>query len=75
MADRRATSLERILGRAVRCEEVRNRLAFHFGDVFQREMVFVTSRQLDEVVAGIDLPPEPLESARAQAEAVKESWA
>ncbi len=73
IADRRATSLERILGRAIRGEEVRRRLAFHFGEVFEREMVFVTPRQLEEAIAGSNLPPEPFENARAHAEAVKES--
>jgi lipoyl(octanoyl) transferase len=75
IADRRATSLERILERAIRGEDVRHRLAFHFGDVFQREMVFVTPRQLEEAVAGNDLPPEPFENAHAPAESVKETRA
>lgn len=75
IADRRATSLERILERSVRCEEVRNRLAFHFGEVFEREMVFVTPRQLEEAVAGGNLPPEPFENTRAHAEAIKETRA
>jgi lipoyl(octanoyl) transferase len=72
ITDRRATSLERILGRAIRGEEVRRRLAFHFGEVFEREMVFVTPGQLEEAVAGSNLPPEPFENAHAHAEAVKE---
>ncbi|HKN59767.1 MAG TPA: lipoyl(octanoyl) transferase LipB [Candidatus Acidoferrales bacterium] len=75
MADRRATSLERILGRAIRGEEVRRRLAFRFGEVFEREMVFVTSRQLEEAAAGSNLPPEPFENTHARAEAAKESRA
>jgi len=75
IADRRATSLERILEQPVRGEEVRRRLAFHFGEVFEREMVFVTPRQLEEAVAGSNLPPELLENAYAHAETVKETRA
>jgi lipoyl(octanoyl) transferase len=75
ITDRRATSLERILGRAVRGEEVRRCLAFHFGEVFAREMVFVTPGQLEEAVAGSNLPPEPFENAHAHAEAMKENRA
>jgi lipoyl(octanoyl) transferase len=75
IADRRATSLERILGRAIRGEEVRNRLAFHFGEVFEREMDFVTPPQLEEAIAVSNLPPEPFENARAHAEAIKETRA
>src|SRR5271155_548693 len=75
MADRRATSLERILGRPVRCEEVRGRLAVHFGEVFEREMVFVTPGQLEEAIAGSNLPPEQFENAGAHAGAVKETRA
>ncbi len=33
--DKRATSLERLLGRAVSTEEVRPRLVSHFGEVFR----------------------------------------
>jgi lipoyl(octanoyl) transferase len=77
IADRRATSLERILGQAVRCEEVRRRLAFHFGEVFEREVISMTPRQLEEAVAGGNLPSELFENphAHAHAEAVKETRA
>ena len=75
IADRRATSLERILGRAIRAEEVRRRLAFHYGEVFERKMASVTSRHLEEAMAGGNLVPELFENPHAQAEAVKESRA
>jgi lipoate-protein ligase B len=75
IADRRATSLERILGRAVRCEEVRDRLAFHIGGVFEREMVSMTSLQLEETVASSNPALQLFENAHAQAEGVKESRA
>jgi lipoyl(octanoyl) transferase len=35
--DKRATSLERALGRAVSLDEARTRLAFHFSEIFQTE--------------------------------------
>jgi lipoate-protein ligase B len=39
IADRRATSLEGVLGRAVSVDDVRERLAARFGEVFAREMI------------------------------------
>jgi lipoate-protein ligase B len=44
---KRATSLERALGRAVSSEEVRARLAERFGEVFQCAMVSVTRAELE----------------------------
>jgi lipoyl(octanoyl) transferase len=48
IADKRATSLERVLDRAVRTEEVRPKLAAHFGELFERKMVNVTRAELEE---------------------------
>lgn len=48
--DKRATSLERVLARVVRCAEVRPRLVSHFGDVFQRDLVCVSRERLDEAL-------------------------
>jgi lipoate-protein ligase B len=48
IAGKRATSLERVLDRAVRSEEVRPRLAAHFGKLFERDMLQVTSAELEE---------------------------
>jgi lipoyl(octanoyl) transferase len=48
IADKRATSLERVLDRAVSTEEVRPRLAAHFGERFKRQMVNVTRIELEE---------------------------
>jgi len=50
IADKRATSLERVLARVVRCAEVRPRLVSHFGDVFQRDLVGVSRENLDEAL-------------------------
>jgi lipoate-protein ligase B len=48
IAGKRATSLERVLDRAVRTEEVRPRLAAHFGKLFERDMLQVTRAELEE---------------------------
>jgi lipoate-protein ligase B len=45
---KRATSLERVLDRAVRTDEVRPKLAAHFGELFERKMVNVTRAELEE---------------------------
>lgn len=43
---KQATSLERVLGRAVNGDLVRSRLAERFGEVFEREMVSMTRKEL-----------------------------
>jgi lipoyl(octanoyl) transferase len=48
IADKRATSLERVLDRVVRTEEVRPKLAAHFGELFERNMLHVTRAELEE---------------------------
>ena len=48
IADKLATSLERVLDRAVSTEEVRPNLAAHFGELFERKMVNVTRAELEE---------------------------
>jgi lipoyl(octanoyl) transferase len=48
IAGKRATSLERVLDRAVRSEEVRPKLAAHFGELFERKMVNVSRADLEE---------------------------
>jgi lipoyl(octanoyl) transferase len=54
ITDKRATSLEKALGRALDCDEVRPLLAAHFGDIFGRAMVSISSRQMEEVLLGSD---------------------
>ncbi|MHB8525484.1 MAG: lipoyl(octanoyl) transferase LipB [Candidatus Acidiferrales bacterium] len=56
IADKRATSLERLLGRAVRCEEVTLRIAAHLGDVFEREMQAVSGEMLEEALQEYETP-------------------
>jgi lipoyl(octanoyl) transferase len=46
MADKRATSLENVLGRAVSSGEVRARLVEHFAEVFSRELQPVSTGEL-----------------------------
>ena len=48
IAGKRATSLERVLDRAVRSDEVRPRLAAHFGELFERNMLQVSRAALEE---------------------------
>jgi lipoyl(octanoyl) transferase len=48
IAGKRATSLERLLDRAVRAEEVRPRLGAHFGELFERNMLQVSRADLEE---------------------------
>jgi lipoyl(octanoyl) transferase len=51
IAGKRATSLERVLDRAVSREEVTPKLISHFGDVFGCEMTAVSRATLDEKLA------------------------
>jgi lipoyl(octanoyl) transferase len=48
IAGKRATSLERVLGRAVHSDEVRPKLAAHFGELFERNMLQVSRAELEE---------------------------
>ena len=50
IAGKRATSLERVLDRAVRTDEVRPRLAAHFGEMFERDMLEVSRAELEETL-------------------------
>jgi lipoyl(octanoyl) transferase len=46
---KRATSLGKLLGHAVECTEVRERLAAHFGNILEREMERVDRQRLDGI--------------------------
>jgi lipoyl(octanoyl) transferase len=62
----RATSLERVLGRSVRTEDVRPGIAAQFGDVFGREMITLSRRELDEKLAAlVNQQPELADSVMA----------
>jgi len=57
ISGRRATSLERLLGRSVDAREVRDRLALHFGEIFTREMIPVGADELEHKI-GLTRPGE-----------------
>ena len=50
IAGKRATSLEKILGRGVPSEDVKTRLVAHFAEVFGREAQSVSRKELTEAV-------------------------
>lgn len=56
IADKRATSLERLLGRAVRSDEVTPRIVKHFSEVFEREMRMVSRENLEEALQEYEAP-------------------
>jgi hypothetical protein len=43
---KRATSLERLLNHAVSLDEVKPKLTTHFGDIFNREIISMSRKQL-----------------------------
>jgi len=71
ISDRRATSLERLLGRTVRISEVRERLAAHFGEVFGCNMILRTLRDVEQVVDIAAQNRQCSEIAPARVEALK----
>lgn len=54
--DKRATSLERLLGRVVLREEVAPRIVAHVGEVFEREMRMVSRENLEEALQECEMP-------------------
>jgi lipoyl(octanoyl) transferase len=52
IAGKRATSLERALGRRLDTEEVGRSLILHFGEVFERTMISISPRELEKTLAG-----------------------
>lgn len=46
--DKRPTSLERLLGRAVQSEEVEPKIVVHLGEVFGLEMIRISRQELEE---------------------------
>ena len=67
---RRATSLDRLLGRAVSINDVRARLAAHFADVFGCDLKPVLPEALAQAKSGLDgssgIAPESARDASAQ---------
>ena len=56
IADRRATSLEKLLGRTVALGEVAPRIARHFGEAFGLAMKAATNEELRKRLAATELP-------------------
>jgi lipoate-protein ligase B len=71
IAGKRATSLERVLDRAVTSEEVRPKLVAHFGQVFNREMIAVPRATLQELLAqhAVAVTRVPMHQSPAEHEA------
>jgi lipoyl(octanoyl) transferase len=65
IAGKRATSLERILGRSVRSEDARPRVVENFGKVFECEMVAVGRGELHERLAAFSVRREAADSVMA----------
>ncbi len=56
ISDKRATSLERLLGRRVDMADAASRLARHLGDCFSREMRATSAEELQSVLAAVEAP-------------------
>jgi len=56
IADSKATSLERLLGRSVRREEIAPRIAKHFGEVFGLELRESSKTELWEKLQQVEQP-------------------
>jgi lipoyl(octanoyl) transferase len=56
IADRKATSLEKLLGRSVKREEIAPRIASHFGEVFGLELKDTSRAELLEKLQEAELP-------------------
>jgi len=56
IADRKATSLEKLLGRSVRREEIAPRIAKHFGEVFGLELRESSKTELWEKLQQVEQP-------------------
>jgi lipoyl(octanoyl) transferase len=73
IAGRRATSLERLLGRVVDAGQVRRRLARHFGEIFERKTVYVGLDELDRAIQSPRRDGQRDESTAMERETVKAS--
>jgi lipoyl(octanoyl) transferase len=62
IAGKRATSLERALGRDVSTEEARRRVTLHFSEVFERELVTISPQSLVEALRAAPNLSQPIES-------------
>ncbi|HKS81927.1 MAG TPA: lipoyl(octanoyl) transferase LipB [Candidatus Acidoferrales bacterium] len=65
---KRATSLERVLGRSVDSGEVRERLEARFAEVFELEMVPISREKLFNAAGKVKVPGDPVYMAHAKVE-------
>jgi lipoyl(octanoyl) transferase len=75
ISGRRATSLERLLGRAVDMAEAREQLERRFGEVSEREMISVRRDELEHALAPADRSGRESESISIEPEILKGSGA
>jgi lipoyl(octanoyl) transferase len=68
IADRKATSLEKLLSRRVASRDVATRLTKHFGDVFGLEMHYASPQQLLEMLQRCEQQAARPENAAAHSE-------
>jgi hypothetical protein len=68
IADRKATSLEKLLSRRVASPDVATRLTKHFGEVFGLEMRYASPQQLLEMLQRCEQQPALPENAAAHSE-------
>lgn len=75
ISGRRATSLERLLGRAVEPARARERLTRHFAEVFQREMIPVSVDEMEHAIVTAQARKSEGESVSLETEILKGSRA
>ena len=63
IADKRATSLERALGRNVNQVEAASAIVRHFGDVFERKMIPVSRENLEAAISQVAHHDSPIASS------------
>jgi lipoyl(octanoyl) transferase len=68
ISGKRATSLERLLARAVAFDEVRSPLLIHFSDVFERKLVPVTRREWEQSIESLGSPSAVIASLSSSGE-------
>jgi lipoate-protein ligase B len=62
ISDKRATSLERVLGCDVSMEEARGRIAMHFSEIFECALVTISPQGLTEALKAAPNLSQPIES-------------
>jgi len=65
---KRATSLERVLNRSIRLDEVRGSLLTHFSEVFQRKLVPMSRRELEQFMESHDAEPRMIPAGQTPGE-------